>query len=93
MVTDEKAEALTWTSTCKKTKLVANNKIVELPEDRGLFARMMMVCQSWPEINIQEAIGLRTRVFSGNEGIFRYGTMLHCSNKSVLMDLIEKEAP
>ena len=52
--TMKKRKFLTWKSTCKKIKVTVNNKIVELQENRSLFARMMMmmVCQTWPEINV-----------------------------------------
>ena len=33
------------------------DKIVELKEDRSLFARLLIVARSRPEINLQEAIG------------------------------------
>ena len=34
----------------KKTKIAVNKKILKLKEDRFLFACLMMVCQSRPEI-------------------------------------------
>ena len=49
---------LTWKLTGKKSKVTANNKIVELQEDRSLFARMMMVCRTRPNIDVQEAVGV-----------------------------------
>ena len=53
----KKRKLLTWKCTSKKTNIAVNKKIVELQEDRCLFARTMVVCQSRPEINLQEAIG------------------------------------
>ena len=65
----KKRKLLTWKSTGQKAKVKLNNAIVELQEDRSLFARMMMVCQTRPEINLQEAIGVheftvRSRVWA-----------------------------
>ena len=61
----KKRKLLTWKSIGKKAKLLVNNVIVELQEDRSLFARMMMVCQTRPEINVQEAVGEFTVVPGG----------------------------
>jgi hypothetical protein len=47
----------TWKSTNKETKVTTGDKVIELQEDISLFARMMVVCKSRPEINLQEAIG------------------------------------
>ena len=52
-----KRSLLTWKSTCKKTNITVNKKIVKLQKDRCLFARMMVVCQSRSEFNLQEVIG------------------------------------
>ena len=84
---------LTWKSTCKKTNVTVNKTIVELQEDQCLFARMMVVCQSRPEINLQDAIGTYEFSLVPRSLFAADGTMFHCSTKSVLMSLIEKEAP
>ena len=47
----------TWKGMDKKMKLSAGDKVVELQEDRSLFARIVVVCKSRPEINLKEAIG------------------------------------
>ena len=54
----KKRKLLTWNSIAKKAKLIVNNVIVELQEDRSLFARMMMMCQTRPEISVKEAVGM-----------------------------------
>lgn len=46
-----------WTSTGHKTKVISGDKIIELKEDRSLFARMLIVARSRPEIDLQQAIG------------------------------------
>ena len=53
----KKRSLLTWKSTCKKTNITVNKKIVKLQKDRCLFARMMVVCQSRSEFNLQQVIG------------------------------------
>ena len=53
----------------------------------------MMVCQSRPEINLQEAIGTYEFSLMPRSLFIVDGEMLHCLKKSTLMTLIEKEAP
>ena len=74
---------LTWKTTAKKTQ-------VKLQEDRCLFARMMMVCKSRPEINIAEAVGVYEFSLVPRSLFASDGSMLHCSTKSALMKAIEK---
>ncbi|CAH3164811.1 unnamed protein product, partial [Porites lobata] len=66
------------------------NTIIELKEDRNLFARLAMVCKSRPEIDIQEAVGLYEFTVVPRSLFARDGTMLHCSCKSALMHILEK---
>ena len=89
----KKRKLLTWKSTGKKSKVNVNDKIVELQEDRSLFARMMVVCRSRPEINLQESIGIHEFTVVPRSLFAADGSMLHCSNKSALMGLLENEAP
>lgn len=88
----KKRELQTWKKATKKTKIIVNKKILELKEDRCLFARLMMVCQR-PEINLQEAIGTYEFSLMPRSLFAADGEMLHCLTKSTLMTLIEKEAP
>ena len=53
----KKRNLLTWKTSAKVVKVTAADKIVELQEDRSLFARMMMVCKSRPGIDIKETVG------------------------------------
>ena len=89
----KKRNLQTWKKATKKTKIVVNKKILELKEDRCLFARLMMVCQSRPEVNLQEAIGTYEFSLIPRSLFAADGEMLHCLTKSTLMTLIEKEAP
>lgn len=85
MVTDEKKKKqklLTWKTTRKKTKVTVDNKVVELQEDRCLFARMMMVCKLRPEINIAEAGGVYEISLVPRSLFASDGSMLHCSIES-----------
>lgn len=51
----KKRNLLTWKTSAKVIKVKAKDTIIELKEDRNLFARLAMVCKSRPEIEIQEA--------------------------------------
>ena len=56
MVTMKKQKLLKWKTTGNKTKVIVDNKVVGLQEDRCLLARVIMVCKSRTEINIAEAV-------------------------------------
>ena len=70
--------------------MTVDNKVMELQEDRCLFARMMMVCKSRPEIKIAEAVGVYEFSLVPRSLFASDGSMLHCSTKSALMNAIEK---
>lgn len=44
----KKGKLLTWKTNAKVEKVTVADKIVELQEDRSLFARIMMGCKSRP---------------------------------------------
>ena len=54
----KKRKLQTWKSNGKVIKVKTVERVVELKEDRSLFARLMMVSKSRPDIDIKEAIGL-----------------------------------
>ena len=87
----KRRKLLTKKSTNKKTKVTVNNEVIELQEDPCLFALMMMVCQARPEINIEEAIGKYEFSVVSRTLFAADSTMLHCSTKSALMTLIDKD--
>ena len=89
----KKQKLLTRKTTAKKTKVAVDDKVVELKEDRCLFARMMMVCKSRPEIDIKEAVGIYEFSLVPRSLFSEDGTMLHVSTKSALMNIIEKQTP
>ena len=74
----------------KKITIPCTGETVELQEDRNLFARMMAICKSQPEIDIKEAVGtyefrvVPRSMFAADE------TMLQCPAKSALMHILEK---
>ena len=53
----KKRKLLTWETSAKMVKVTATDKIVELQEDRSLFASMIMVYKSRSEIDIKETVG------------------------------------
>ena len=44
--TMRKMKLKTWKSSCKVIKMTTVVKVVELKEDRSLFARLTMICKS-----------------------------------------------
>ena len=78
MIADKKASLRTWKSTSKETNITVK-KIAELQEDRCLFARMMVVCKSRPEFNLQEVIGTYEFSLVPRSLFVADGKMLHCS--------------
>ena len=51
-------------------------KVVELKEDRSLFARLVMICKNRPEVEIKEAIALYE--LSMVQGLFLLLTVKCC---------------
>ena len=86
----KKRKLQTWKTMGKKIKVSSNGQILELQEDRNLFARMMVICKSRPEIDIQEAVGTYEFTVVPRSMFATDGEMLHCPAKSVLMSILEK---
>ena len=86
----KKRKLLTWKSNAKVVKVPTKEKLVELKEDRSLFARMMMVCRSRPEIDLKETVGLYEFSLVPRSLFAADGSMLHCSSKSALLAILEK---
>ena len=76
----------------KKIKIPCTSETLELQEDRNLFARMMVICKSRPEINIKEAIGTYEFRVVPRSMFAADGTILECPVKSALMHILEKLA-
>ena len=75
----------TWKSAAKTIRVKANDKVIELKEDRSLFARMSLVAKSHPEINIKEAVGEFEFNVVPKSMFAPDGSILHCSGKSALI--------
>ena len=86
----KKRKLLTWKTSAKVVKVTTADKIVELQVHRSLFARMMMVCKSRPEIEIKDAVGQYEFSVVPRSLFAADGTMLHCSSNSNLMNILEK---
>ena len=86
----KKRQLETWRSDGKKMKMTAEDKIVELQEDRSLFARMLVILKSRSEINLRETIATYEFSVVPRAMFAADGTMLHCSTKSNLMVILEK---
>ena len=84
----KKRKLLTWKATGKTVWVATKDKIIELTEDRCLFAQMMVICKSRPEIDIKEAVGVYE--FSVVPRSMFAANMLHCSAKSALMSILGK---
>ena len=59
-------------------------------KDRHLCARMIIICKSWPDIEIQEAVGTYEFSMLPWSRFADDGTLLHCSCKSTLFGILEK---
>ncbi|KAL9964663.1 hypothetical protein ACROYT_G028338 [Oculina patagonica] len=87
--TMKKQKLLTWKDTAKVLKVPCKDRVVELQEDRSLFARLMVVCKSRPEVDVKEAIGRYEFAVVPRSLFAADGTMLHCPAKSSLMRILE----
>ena len=80
----------TWKCFGKSIRVKSGEQVVELKEDRSLFARMLVVSKSRPDINLKESIGKYEFSVVPRSLFAADGTMLHCSIKSKLMTILEK---
>ena len=86
----KKRKPLTWKTTGKTVTVPTKDKIIELKEDRCLFARMMVICKSRPEIDIKEAVGVYEFSVVPRSMFAADGNMLYCSAKSTLVSIVKK---
>ena len=84
----KKCQLQTWKSTVKHVKLKVDQKVVELKEDRNLFARLLIVAKSRPNINLEDAFGKHEFSVVPRSLFAADGQMLHCPAKSKLMSII-----
>ena len=70
--------------------MTAADRIVELREDRPLFALVMMVYKSRPEIDVKETVGQYEFSIVPRSLFAADGTMLHCASKSNPMSILKR---
>ena len=80
----KKRKLLPWKTNAKVLKVSTKEKVVELREDRSLFARMLMVCKTHPEIDIKESVGQYEFSLVPRSLFAADGLMLHYSSKKKL---------
>ena len=85
----KKCQLQLWKSRGKRTNIKLDDKLVELKEDRNLFARLVVVAKSRPHINFDEAVGKYKLSVVPRSLFAADGQMLHCSVKSNLVTILE----
>lgn len=85
----KKVSLKTWKDSVRKTNVKLGDKVVELKEDRGLFARMLIVANSRQDVNIEEVISTYELSVVPRSMFSADGQMNHCSDKSSLMKILE----
>ena len=85
----KKVKIKTFKSAAKAVRVRVKDQIVQLKEDRALFARMLIVARSRPEIDLQECISMHEFSVVPRSLFAADGSLLHCSMKSQLMKLLE----
>jgi len=85
----KKVQLKTWKSARKSVKHKVADQVVELKDDRSLFARMLIVARSRSEMNLKESIG-QHEFTSLPRALFTVsGELLPCTDKSKLMAVLE----
>ena len=86
-----------WSSSGIKSKIKSEDKIVELQEDRALFARMLVVSKA-RDIDLKQTVGTYEFSIVPRALFAADGSLLHSTSKSDLMSILEnlpqmKEVP
>ena len=79
-----------WESAGKVVKHKLADQVVDLKDDRSLFARMLIVARSWPEINLKEAISQHGFTAKPRALLTVTGDLRPCTDKSKLMTILEE---
>ncbi len=85
----KKARLKVWKSARKNVKHKVAGQIVEMKDDRALFARMLIVARCRPEINLKETIGQHEFTSLPRALFATTGDLLPCNDKSKLMHILE----
>jgi len=86
----QKVNLKTWKCARKSVKHRLADQVVELKDDRSLFAHMLIVAHSRPEINLKDSVG--DHEFTSVPGaLFSVtGELLPCTDKSKVMHILEE---
>jgi hypothetical protein len=76
--------------TSPRAKKSNSRQVLGMKEDRVLFARMLIVARSRPEIHLEDAIGNYECSVVPRALFAHVGVMLHCSKKSDLLQILEE---
>src|SRR6218665_3862503 len=86
----KKVELKTWKSALKPVKHKLADKIAEIKYDRSLFARIMSVARSRPELNLIEASWQHELIFVPRASFATEGKLLSCTDKSNFMSILDE---
>ena len=78
-----------WSASAKKARYSDQGQVIELKEDRNLFARLLIAARSRPEINIQEIISTYELSVVPRSLFNSDGSLSHNTSKSQLMHIVE----
>ena len=88
----KKVQLKMWKGVRKTVKHRVADQVVELKDDRSLFARMLIVARSRPEINLEESNGQHEFTSLPRAFFPVSGALLPATDKSKLMAIL-KELP
>ncbi len=88
----KKVQLRMWKSARKSVKYKVTDQVVELKDERSLFARMLIVARSRPEINLKEGIGHHEFTSLPRALLTASGELLPSTDKSKLMGILEELA-
>ena len=80
---------MTWKSASKTTKVKLANKVVELKENRSLFAQILIIGRSRPDVDLQSALGVYEFSCIPRSLFSSDGSLLTCFDKHKLMAILE----
>ena len=89
----KKAELKTFKTASKRVKVKVKDTVTELKEDRGLFARMLIVARSRQEIDLRGSLSKYEFSVVPRDLFSSDGSMHHCLKKSDLMKTLEAIPP
>ena len=84
----KKQKLQTWTANNKRVKVKDGDKVIELTEDRSLFARLLVVSKA-RNIDLQQNIGMFEFTVVPRALFALDGSLLHVTSKSDLMEILE----